>query len=297
MAAYSRVGTTGEFGNANPTIISAMVQEVAQQMLPLDRLFTVEDKAENTGTVTSILQSGVQTAVALSESATTGMGDVSAAWATTARSITQTAKGVDTYVTLLAAKTATGPSLGAIVNTLGLAVVKKLATDGMALYTEAGSGNNKIGAAGTPVTYLSHFLPGFTQIATGQVQGGVNWILATPQIQEAGAESQFAEWQKMGQAWLGENIDIRSGFLGIAPWGVNCWFSNDYTSTGGANYGIMFVQSSIKYEFVMRPTVSTDASELGVSSSSIKYGIRTIYGVNGTRDTSTTNGGVVAILS
>jgi hypothetical protein len=129
------------------------------------------------------------------------------------------------------------------------------------------------------------------------VDGPVNWILATPQIAEAGAETQFAEWQKLGQAWLGQDIQINSGFLGIAPWGVACWFTNDYTATGGANYGMMSAKTAIQYEFVRRPFVTVDSSEIGVQSSSIKYGIRAIYGVNGTRDTTTTNAGVVAIRS
>lgn len=296
-AAFSRIGTSGELLSFEQTLISAKVEAVAQQMLPIEQLVTVIDKAKRTGGITSVVQIGAQTLADLTESATLGMSEVSAAFASTARTLTQTTKGRDIFVTLLADVTGTDPSEADIVDTLAKATVKKLAGDVAAKYTEAGSGLNLLGAPGTPPTYADHFLPMFERIAVGQVSGRRNLLVPVLDISAWGAEPQFVEWQKSGQAWLQQDIDIQSGYLGIAPFGVRCWFTNDYTSSGGGNYGMMLAQSAIRLEFTLRPMVSRDNSEYGVGSSSKKVGLRTIYALNGARDTSTTNAGVAAYVS
>jgi len=292
---YSLIGTAGQIGNLDQTLVAAKIEAVAQQMFPIERVITVVDKAARTGRTTSVVQAGAQTLAALSEGANDGMGEVTAAFTTTARTIVQTAKGRDIFITLLANETGTGPDEAEVTDVLTKAYFKNRMTNLMALYTEAG-GLNVIGTAGTSPTYGNHFLPAFQRLAVGQVGGAKNWILPATHISAVGQETQFSEWQKLGQAWLEQNIATEGGWLGIAPWGVGCWFSTDYSSSGGADYGIMLSQSAIKMEIVLGAKVTINATDYGVGDSSLKIGFRTIYGINGTRDTSGTNAGVVAIL-
>ena len=293
-SAVSRLGTAGEFGNLNPTIISAQVQMVALTRLPWQRL--INWMPHNTkGSVTNVVQSTYTTAMsALSESATLGMGEVSAAYATTSRSVTQTAKGLDFFLTLMASEFQVADATH-IVNTLGASFGKRLDTDIMALYTEAPTAN-EIGASLTALTYANSFVPAFAALASGATPNPIFWVLASPQIAEIGTESQFAEWQKLGQAWLDQKIDLPTGYLGVAPWGVECYYSNNYTASAG-NHGMMFSREAFQLHEHMPFTVAIDSSEIGVQSRSIKFGGTAIYGVGGVRDTSTTNAWVADIVS
>ena len=294
---FSVIGTAGELGNFDQTLVSAEVELVAQQMFPIEQVINVTSKARKTGRTSQLSQIGAQTMADLSESTTLGMTEASAAFVSTSRTLTQTTKGRDLFITLLAEETGTAPSEAEIVDTLTKAYVKRRMTDLAALYTEAGSGSNLIGAAGSGFSYASHFLQGLTRLAVGQVGGRKNLILAAPAIAEAGAESQFSEWQKLGSAWLDQDISVETGFLGLSPFGVDAWFTNDYSTSGGANVSLMLYQRAIRMEIVMGAKVSRNDTEYGVGSSSLKYGIRTIYAMNGSRDTSTTNSGVVAFLT
>lgn len=293
---YSLIGTAGQIGNLDQTLVAAKIEAVAQQMFPIDRVITVVDKAARTGRTTSVVQAGSQTLADLAENGSTGMGEVTAAFTTTARSIVQTAKGRDIFITLLANETGTGPDESEVVDVLTKAYFKNRMTNLMALASTDPGGLNLIGVAGTAPTYGNHFLPAFQRLAVGQVGGAKNWILPATHISAVGQEAQFSEWQKLGQAWLDQNIATEGGWLGIAPWGVGCWFSTDYASSGGADYGMMLAQSAVKMEIVMGAKVSISSEDYGVGDSALKIGFRTIYGINGTRDTAGTNAGVVAIL-
>jgi hypothetical protein len=183
-----------------------------------------------------------------------------------------------------------------IVNTLGTSYGKRVDTDIMALYTEAGSGSNRIGSSGTALTYANGFVPAFERLAVGAAPAPYFWVMAATQISEIGTESQFSEWQKLGQAWLDKNVELPTGYLGVAPWGVGCYYSNNYAVSTG-NHGIMFSKSAIQFHEHMPFTVAIDATEVGVGSRSLKIGGTTIYGVSGVRDTSTTNAWIVDIVS
>lgn len=294
---FSVIGTAGELGNFDQTLVSADVELVAQQMFPIEQVITVVPKQRKTGRTSQLAQIGAQTLADLTESTSLGMTEVSAAFVSTSRTLTQTVKGRDLFITLLAEETGTAPDESEIVDTLTKAYVKRRMVDLGGLYTEAGSGANLIGAAGSPFTYASHFLQGLTRLAIGQVGGRKNLILAAPAIAEAGSEAQFSEWQKLGQAWLDQDMAVETGFLGLSPFGVDAWFTTDYSTSGGGNVSIMLYQKAIKMEIVMGARVSRNDTEYGVGSSSLKYGLRTIYAMNGSRDTSTTNAGVVAFIS
>lgn len=291
MATFSTLGTAGQFGNLNPTIVSNQVQLVAFTNLPWPRL--INWKAHNgAGSVTNVIQATYTTAMAAV--ADTGADSSSAAYTTTARSITQTAKGLDFLLTLMANEFQAGDQ-SHVVDTLAKSYAKKVDTDIMALYTEAPTAA-EIGAAGTPLTYANAFVPAFSALAAGSAPAPYFWVLAAPQIAEIGTESQFAEWQKLGQAWLDMKIDLPTGYLGVAPWGVECYYSNNYTASAG-NHGMMFAREAFQLHEHMPFTVAIDASEIGVATRSIKFGGTTIYGVGGVRDTSTTNAWVADVIS
>lgn len=292
MATFSTLGTAGQFGNLNPTIISNQVQLVAFTNLPYPKLINWIPH-NSAGSVTNVVQSTYTTV--MGSVADTGADDKSAAYATTSRSITQTAKGLDFLLTLMANEFQAADQ-SHVVDTLSKSYMKKVDTDVMALQSEAGTGANRIGAAGTPLTFANAFVPAFSALAAGSAPAPYAWILAAPQIAEIGTESQFAEWQKLGKAWLDENINLPTGYLGVAPWGVECYYSNNYAVSSG-NCGMMFARDAIQLREHMPFTVAIDASEYGVVSRSIKFGGTTIYGVSGVRDTSTTNAWVVATVS
>lgn len=292
MANYSLLATAGQFGNLNPTIISGQVQLVAFTNLPYPKLIDWQSHS-GAGSVSSVVQATYTTAMAAVND--NGTDDMSQSYTTTARTITQTAKGLDFLLTLMANEFQAGDQ-SHVVDTLAKSYMKKVDTDIMALQSEAGSGANRIGAALTPLTFANSFVPAFSALAAGSAPAPYSWILAAPQIAEIGTESQFAEWQKLGKAWLDENINLPTGYLGVAPWGVECYYSNNYTVSSG-NCGMMFAKQGLRLLEHKPFEVAIDASEIGVASRTIKFGGTTIYGVAGVRDTSTTNKFVVAVVS
>jgi len=287
---------SNSLGDLNPTIISAQVQLASQQELPWMQL--IDWRGYNQpGLTHQVAQAAALTMSAIVYTDANTPADASTGFDMTNRQITLSTKALDVNVYLEAIESAAADPQTFIVDSIRKAYVKKVATDIMALYTEGNnSGANQVGTAGTPVSYLDHFLPAFEAIANGATDPPYTWVLATTQISEVGSETQFSEWQKLGQAMLDANISAPAGFLGIAPWGVNVYWSNHYTASSG-NHGMMFSKGAFLMLEKMPFTVSIDSSEQLVRDRVIRIGGTTIYGVSGQRDSSTANLGVVDIVS
>lgn len=298
MAEYSRLGTAGEFGNLNPTIIDGAVRLVAATMTPWPRLINWKTRT-GPGSTQAIVQASYTTAMSsATESPSTGMGDLMDPYSTITMNITQTLHGLDFGLTLMAERFNAAGSFDHIINTLGKSDFKRYDTDIMsAINTAAGSGANRIGALGTALTHANAFVPGFTQLAAGSPDGPIYWVLGTPQIGEIGVEPQYAQWQQRGQAWLDAKIDIPSGYLGTAMWGVECFHSANYASNSGAVAGVMFAHDAMELHEDMPFTtdINTNQRLNGVRATVI--GATHIYGVGSARDSSTANTWTVTIQS
>jgi hypothetical protein len=294
MATYSRLGT--EFADLNPTQIARIIQQAAEQELPWPQLISWE-MFTLPGTVWQEAQNPNLTFTAISESATIGNTDVSAAFDMSNRQITASLVGRDIYITKQALEAAQGDLQSQVTMTGKLAYFDKLDDDIMALYTEASAAapDHEIGVDGTVLDYAT-YLAAFELLAAQAAFKPWSWVVGTAQISEVMSIPEFIEAQIFGRAVIEREIDVVTGNLGITPGGVGIYWSNNADESSGL-HSIMFSKQALGVRMKEEFTVGIDASELNVGARSLKIGMSAWYGVGGLRDSATTNKFIVDIIS
>ena len=284
---------SGSMDDINPTIIESDVQLALQLELPWSRL--IDWRAYNkAGTINQVAQFPQATMANITESTSTGMdpGDT-ATMSTTNRQITLGVKGVDVWPTLLSLESGGADVQATLTEILRLSYIRKIDGDEMALYTES---NTDIGADGTPLTYTDHFLAAYELLYANAAPKPYSWVIPGVAISEIFSEPQFSQAQQYGRSIIDQDLAIQQGYQGFAPLGVQIYASNNYTASSG-NHGIMFAMRGIRFAEHLPFMVKVIDTELYVNQRALKIGGTTIYGVAGTRDTTTTNKWIVDIVS
>ena len=293
---YSLLGA--EFTELNPTQIAFEVQMAAEQELPWRNLVSWESFTLP-GTVYKQAQAPALSMTALTEHADTGAhtADVASEFTMTARSITATIKAVDVWITKQALVAAQGDLQAIVTDSMRKAYLDKLDTDIVSLYTEAcdTSPDHEIGTDGSAIDYAA-FLAAYELLAAQAAFPPITWVIGPGQISEVLGISQFSKFLEYGREVLTQNVNIQTGFLGVAPLGVGIYWSNNVVEDAGL-HSLMFSKDFAGVRMKQDFSVSVDASELGVNSRSLKIGGESFYGVGGLRDTSTTNKFCVDLIS
>lgn len=293
---YSLLGA--EFSSLNPTQIAFEVQMAAEQELPWRNLVSWENFTLP-GTVYQQAQAPALTMTALTEGASTGAhtADVAQEFTMTNRQITATIKAVDVWITKQALVAAQGDLQAIVTDSMRKAYLDKLDTDIVSLYTEASASapDHEIGTDGTVIDYAA-FLAAYELLAAQAAFPPITWVIGPAQISEVLGISQFSKFLEYGREVITQNINIQTGFLGMAPLGVGIYWSNNVVESTGL-HSLMFSKQFAGVRMKQDFSVAVDASELGVNSRSLKIGGESFYGVGGLRDTSTTNTFVVDLIS
>jgi hypothetical protein len=280
---------SGGLSDINPTIVSTEIQLAAQAELPWPRI--IDWRGYNGPGLTY----NIPGAASLTMSAVTFTGsttvatDVSAAHDTSVRAITISTKGVDQFINLDAMLSGVVDPKTFISDSMRKAFVKKVDTDVMGLYTE--SPTDVTG----PLTYTA-FLQAFEILAGQSAESPVFMVIPNTSIAAFAAIDEFKKANEFGAALLQQNIVMPAGYLGAAPFGVECYWSNHFTSSSG-DHGMMFSKNAIRLVERLPFTISIDATQEMVETRAVKLGGTAVYGVAGQRGTSaTTNPWVVDLV-
>jgi hypothetical protein len=291
----SRLST--EVADLNATQISTEIQLFAQQELPWPKVINWYPFS-GPGSVWQTAQAPELSLTTYTESDTLGMTVTDAdAFDMSNRQITVSMKGIDVGITLFALQCVTGDLQGAVRDSIRKAWIDKLDTDLMALYTEAPSvgPDHEIGAQNTPLDYDT-FLQGFELLAAQAVPNPITWMIGPTQISEVLNITQFSKFLEYGREVLTQEIQVPTGFLGVAPLGVGIYWSNNAVSSTGI-HSMMFSKGAFGYVEKAPFTVDVNSSNLMSKERTLYVAGTCTYGVGGIRDTSTTNKFVVDIVS
>jgi hypothetical protein len=277
----------------DPTTIESEAQLALQFELPYMERVDWRG-APATGTVSNIAQFPAVSMATVTPAAATGddPGDT-ATVSTSARSVTISVKAVDVWPDLLSVMQGAVDVTSTLSEIVRLAYVAKIDTDFMALYTESAT---DIGASGTALTFTDHFLAAYELLFANKAPKPYTWMIPGVAISEIFSEPQFSQAQQYGRSVVDQDLDVQRGYQGFAPLGVPIYASNNYTASSG-NHGIMFAKRGIRMNEAMPFRVNIDRTKLLNDERALKIGGTTIYGVGGTRATSTTNPWIVDIVS
>jgi len=284
---------SGSMDDIDPTIIENEAQLALEFELPWTQV--IDWRGYNQpGTTNQIAQFPAVTMADVTPATTTGddPGDT-ATISTTNRQITIGVKAVDVWPDLLSLMQGAVDVQATLSEIVRIANVTKVDTDIMALYTES---NTDIGSAGTPLSYTDHFLAAYELLFANKAPKPYTWVIPGVAISEIFSEQQFSQAQQYGRSIVDQDLDVQRGYQGFAPLGVPIYASNNYTASTG-NHGIFFAKRAIRMLEAMPFRVNIDRSKLFNDERALKIGGTAIYGVGGTRDTSTTNKWIVDVVS
>jgi len=286
--AVNRLST--EIDDLNQTRIETNIQETMVRDVGWmnGSLCNVQDFS-GPGTVTQVNMEPGLSMTQTSESATTGMGDVTVAWSTSNRQITAYLHAVDVVLTKVALEANIGNIEPYIIRAGVRAGLKAVETAAVALYTEApaSSPDHEIGVSGTPpdwaaITAAVELL--LQQDAEGQYIG----VFHTEEWSALASIDELNNAQYRGRGVIEKGVDTVTGWTELGTDNLKIVLSNRVVQTGG-NQNMIFAKEAIGLRIKERFTIGIDKSRLNVGERAVIIGMSLWFGIGGQRDTSMTN--------
>lgn len=293
--AYIGLGISNTLDEISPTAIETKAQLALEYQTPWTNLVEWQAHPQNSGLLYNLPALTAATMATLSENTSGGWYDSGDNYQPnmTSRQITVSGKGVDVWPTTLSMIAGVLDLQAELEQVFAYAGIANIESAIMALYAES---NTDIGSAGTAVTYTDHFLAGYELLIQNKARKPFFWAVPVTQVSEIFSEPQFAQAQQFGRSVIDNDVEIERGYLGFAPLGVPIYSVNNYTTSSGA-HGIMASKYGIRVRELMPFRVDMDATKMWVDERSLRMGATWVYGVGGTRATSTTNPWIVDIVS
>jgi hypothetical protein len=293
--AYIGLGISNTLDEISPTQIETKAQLALEYQTPWTGLLDWQTHPLNSGLVYNLPSLPAATMGSLSESGTNGWYDSGDNYQPnmTSRSVTVSGKGVDVWPTTLSVLGGVLDLQTELEQVFTFAGIAKFESDVMALYSES---NTDIGSSGSAVTYTDHFLAGYELLIRNKARKPFFWALPVTQVSEVLSDPQFSQAQQYGRSVIDNDVDIERGYLGFSPLGVPLYSVNNYTTSSGV-HGIMASKFGIRVREMVPFRVDMDATKMWVDERSLRMGATWVYGVGGTRATTTTNPWIVDIVS
>lgn len=296
-ASYSNVNRLGtEITKLNETRIETNIRGSLVKQLPLRTLCDYQP-FYGTGTAANVATAPTLSMSTLSESATTGMGDVTSTFTLTDRTLTAALKAVDVVLTKVALEASVGNITQLIINAGTRAGIVTLETDFCALYTEAPSTapDHEIGVQGGGWDWAT-ILAGQELLMTQSAPGPYAVLAHTSDFSSLMTIPELTEAQIFGRGVIEQGANLDTGQVYVGNNNLMFYCSNNVTQSSG-NRNMMFAKDGIGIRMKQDFTVSIDRSRLDVGERAIIIGMELWYAVGGTRNSSTTNKYIVEILT